>query len=80
MGIIDDTSPSLLINKAIGVPTYAIPRALAEVEKERKDSKGRIQYQRNLEENRTQWEAKMKQQAEDRRKHRTEEGAVSGSS
>lgn len=78
MGITSHELDSL-INRTIPVPPLNIPRARAEIEQERKDTKGRVQYQRNLEENRTQWEAKMKAQGAKRRKPRTEDAGLGAS-
>ncbi|NIL77145.1 hypothetical protein [Rhodococcus sp. B10] len=74
MGIIDNdaANPSALTDVVYAVPDYYIPRVLSELQQERKDAKGRVQYQAHLVENRAAWQEKMQRQAENRRKRRSE--------
>lgn len=79
MGITDHaaTNPSALTDVVYKVPDYYIPRALTELQQERKDSVERTRYIRRVSEERDMsWSAQRRREFEKMKERRSEDGTA----
>ena len=79
MGITDHdaANPSTLTDVVYAVPDYYIPRALTELQQERKDSAERTRYIKRVSEERDMsWTARRRREFERMKERRSEDGTA----